>query len=217
MLSGYSGRQRGFVVSVLNAHTLMCPHLHRLGPPGSTTRWWLYRGCKRRSGHPQHSNATLGGSEVHVPRLWRAASRPTEAQSPRQAGKLSGLDCHLAGLLRAGRSKSHLGYRQRHKHFCEPHAWQRPARITSQRPRLRGWGGRIRNFAFRNQTRSVPLRMASRRAANAAGRAAHELADPGSSALPQAMGFDTIIRNAKFRILPPQPIQSGLNRRTRME
>jgi hypothetical protein len=70
---------------------------------------------------------------------------------------------------------------------------------------LAGWGGRIRNFAFRNQTRSVPLRMASRRAANAAGGAAHELADPGSSALPQAMGFDTIIRNAKFRILPPQP------------
>jgi hypothetical protein len=42
-------------------------------------------------------------------------------------------------------------------------------------------------------------------AANAAGGAAHELADPGLSALPQAMGFDTIIRNAKFRILPPQP------------
>ena len=68
--------------------------------------------------------------------------------------------------------------------------------------------GRIRNSAFRNQTRSVPLSMASRRCGKRRGWA---VAEPGLSALPQAMGFDTIIRNAEFRIPAAPASQSGLH------
>jgi hypothetical protein len=81
---------------------------------------------------------------------------------------------------------------------------------------LAGWGGRIRNFAFRM---IVSNPMACGRGLISRGQPAHERPHPRR--LPQRRdailrGTERVLfRNAKFRILPFQPASQGLHRPTR--